>query len=35
MSTAQITVPLDIPDIRVLQTQLTASNSRFEFGYPP
>jgi transposase len=24
MSTAQITVPLDIPDIRVLQTQLTA-----------
>jgi hypothetical protein len=24
MSTAQITIPLDIPDVRVLQTQLTA-----------
>lgn len=24
MATAQITIPLDIPDIRVLQTQLTA-----------
>ena len=23
MSTAQITIPLDIPDVRVLQTQLT------------
>ncbi len=26
MSTAQITIPLDIPDVRVLQTQLTAQN---------
>ena len=24
MSTAQITIPLDLPDVRVLQTQLTA-----------
>ena len=24
MSTAQITIPLDIPDVRILQAQLTA-----------